>query len=1119
MEKECVERGVSAPLLNQSSNNVACIMHRDAEEDSQILEIRCLYRPAYKTATFYFACIASGGLLFLLQWWILKLHMTLRYSESSISAATHLYVRTSYTEEIITTTLKITNNRQQLLTFEYHHLPYYLKENRFEPLFMQTSLSYKNIIDTYGQGIIAEEEIEEKKNLYGKCAILVPMKPIPRLMVEEILHPFYMFQVFSVCLWMWDGYVFYASAIFVITVVSLTTSIRDTIINLKNIRTMAFYECKVTAIRSGEKYKISSTELVPGDLIEIPEDTKMPCDAVLLSGGCIMDEAMLTGESVPVLKDSLPYHENSKYDIDLDRRHSLYEGTFVIQTRNYGGNQAIGIVTRTGFMTMKGKLVRSILFPKPNKFKFYQDSLKFIIVLALFSLIGFAVSLPIQIQQGVDIASIIDRSLDLFTITVPPALPAAMSIGTVFAINRLRKHNIFCISPPRVNVAGKIDQVVFDKTGTLTEDGMDLLGVRAVLNSKFIQLEPHPKSLHSSCTHLVECLASCHSLTTVHGKLLGDTQDVRIFESTGWKFEEPNEALYDSLVKGIVRPGNSGMIHGELFDASGNALMIKPDYEIGILHIFHFNSKLKRMGVIVKNLQDDQFRFFLKGAPEVVTSLCKSESLPEDLNLILGNYTRSGYRVLACATKSLPTIKYEEIRKISLEDMENDLEFLGLIVLQNKLKPETTAALKVLHDAGLKTIMATGDAALTGISVARECGIINPDSDVYLGEMVENEIVWSAFTYNKEGGSQIVMTDPEISDPAWYTRSATDDFVIAISGVAFASMLKRSFSGSFVHTSALETLLRKAKIFARMSPDHKSALIEELQNRGLLVAMCGDGANDCGALKTANVGISLSEAEASIAAPFTSRISNITCVIQVLQEGRCALSTSMQCFKYMALYSMIQFSSVTMLYFFQSNLSDLQFLIIDLFTILPLAIAMCYTGPYHKLSKRQPTATLISSPVLASVIGQTIIQIGFQLVSYYLLYLQDFYTQLDPSDNIEENYYCYENTTLFLISNFQYLAICIVFSIGKPWKKPAYTNIYLTVVFCVLMAFSVYIIVYPAEWARYITDTKHLDFSFRMELLGVCIGYLAIAYLYERGVVNFLDYLRDKRSNRKKALA
>lgn len=79
--------------------------------------------------------------------------------------------------------------------------------------------------------------------------------------------------------------------------------------------------------------------------------------------------------------------------------------------------------------------------------------------------------------------------------------------------------------------------------------------------------------------------------------------------------------------------------------------------------------------------------------------------------------------------------------------------------------------------------------------------------------------------------------------------------------------------------------------------------------------MCGDGANDCGALKTADIGISLSEAEASIAAPFTSKVQDIRCVVTVLKEGRCALVTSFQCFKYMALYSMIQFGTTTILYF------------------------------------------------------------------------------------------------------------------------------------------------------------------------------------------------------------
>lgn len=91
----------------------------------------------------------------------------------------------------------------------------------------------------------------------------------------------------------------------------------------------------------------------------------------------------------------------------------------------------------------------------------------------------------------------------------------------------------------------------------------------------------------------------------------------------------------------------------------------------------------------------------------------------------------------------------------------------------------------------------------------------------------------------------------------------------------------------------------KAQIFARMSPDEKHELVSRLQSLGYTVGFCGDGANDCGALKAADVGISLSEAEASIAAPFTSSQPDIGCVIQVIQEGRAALVTSFSCFKYM----------------------------------------------------------------------------------------------------------------------------------------------------------------------------------------------------------------------------
>lgn len=134
-------------------------------------------------------------------------------------------------------------------------------------------------------------------------------------------------------------------------------------------------------------------------------------------------------------------------------------------------------------------------------------------------------------------------------------------------------------------------------------------------------------------------------------------------------------------------------------------------------------------------------------------------------------------------------------------------------------------------------------------------------------------------------------------------------------------------------------MLVKTQVFARMSPDEKNEVVERLQTLGYTVLMCGDGANDCAALKAADVGISLSEAEASVAAPFTTSTPDIGCVLELIKEGRSALVTSFSCFKYMyvsphiksirlsstrALYSLIQFTTVTLLYSFASSLGDFQ---------------------------------------------------------------------------------------------------------------------------------------------------------------------------------------------------
>jgi cation-transporting ATPase 13A2 len=127
-----------------------------------------------------------------------------------------------------------------------------------------------------------------------------------------------------------------------------------------------------------------------------------------------------------------------------------------------------------------------------------------------------------------------------------------------------------------------------------------------------------------------------------------------------------------------------------------------------------------------------------------------------------------------------------------------------------------------------------------------------------------------------------------------------------------------------------------------------------------ICSFCGDGANDCGALKRASVGVSLSELEASVASPFTAKCANITCVRDLIREGRAALMTSFGMFKYMALYSMIQFCTILILYWRKSNLSDFEYLYIDLLIIDLVALTMSLNPAYKSISTISPPKALVT---------------------------------------------------------------------------------------------------------------------------------------------------------------
>uniref|UniRef100_A0A8C4ZQV5 Probable cation-transporting ATPase 13A3 n=1 Tax=Gadus morhua TaxID=8049 RepID=A0A8C4ZQV5_GADMO len=862
-----------------------------------------------------------------------------------------------------------------------------------------------------------------------------------------VLNPFYIFQLFSVILWSFDSYYYYASAIVFMSVISIATSlytIKKQYVMLHNM-VAAHSVVRVTVCRGDKELEEAmSTELVPGDVIVIPANGMiMPCDAVLVSGTSIVNESMLTGESVPVTKTALPSSGSegaSTYSTEEHKRYTLFCGTQVIQSRFYTGQLVKAVVVTTGFNTEKGQLVRSILYPKPTDFKLYRDAYLFLLCLVGVAMIGFIYTIVLSIINQVPAKTIIIESLDIITITVPPALPAAMTAGVVYAQRRLKRLGIFCISPQRINMCGQLNLVCFDKTGTLTEDGLDLWGVQRAEHGRFSPAEFDPSKESLVFTPFVVCMASCHSLTNINGELSGDPLDLKMFSVTGWTLEEPTEeetALHNPIMPTVVRPPKHLVSEAQ----QNFTLSETMRYEVGIVRQFPFSSALQRMSVVVRRLGEKHMDSYLKGAPEVVAKLCTEDSVPESFGETLEAYTRKGFRVIALAHRQLePKLSWHRVQNLNRDQIETNMDFLGLIIMQNKLKSESAGVLQDLQRADIRTLMVTGDNMLTAISVARDCGMIRPRDRVIIAEATPPKDVQPA---------SIMWCYTENPDPG-----TSKDHQLGPSKTK---------------------LVLRATVFARMAPDQKTHLVEVLQSVDYIVGMCGDGANDCGALKRAHSGISLSELEASVASPFTSTTPNISCVPNLIRwEGRAALITSFCVFKFMALYSIIQYVSVTLLYSILSNLGDFQFLFIDIAIILLIVFTMSLNPAWRELVSQRPPCGLISGPLLFSVLTQILTCLAFQVLAFLLVRQQAWYHVWTPLSNAcnvsagpggpshganvttgphdHKNIRNYENTTLFYVSTFQYLAVAIVFSKGKPFRLPSYRNSHAAVSFVLELA-------------------------------------------------------------------
>nr|XP_022336548.1 probable cation-transporting ATPase 13A3 isoform X1 [Crassostrea virginica] len=993
-----------------------------------------------------------------------------------------------------TSQLTISHEEIKFRYFDHQHVRYIW--NRGSQMFsklkdLSEGTKCVKIQESY-HGLSVREQ-KQKQVVYGENTIEVEVKSYWRLFIEEVMNPFYVFQIASIILWLCDNYYYYAACILFISLVSVGISLYETKRQSVTLHDMVTTHAQTIGVcRGEEEYEdVPTGELVPGDVITIPQHgCVMTCDAVLITGTCIVNESMLTGESVPVTKTPLTHQEDEEmYSPDLHKRHTLFSGTQILQTRFYGNSKVKAVVVRTGFRTAKGELVRAILFPKPLDFKFYRDAMKFILFLGCMAALGMTYSIIIYVRQGVYPMKIVVRVLDIITIIVPPALPAAMTVGTVFAQSRLRKKGIYCISPPRINFCGRLDVFCFDKTGTLTEDGLDMLGVLPIKNQGFCGVVEDPSTLEVG--PFITCMATCHSLTIIDGELSGDPLDLIMFNSTKWVLEEPGKdtSKFDTIMPTVVRPCTK-----DTFTSDVNP------FEVGIIRQFTFSSSVQRMSVITRTLSQDGMELFCKGAPEKIASLCRPESVPQEFQDILHRYTIQGYRVIAVAHKKLdPKLTWHQAQRVSRDKVEFDMTFLGMMVLQNKLKMQTKPAIHKLKEAKIRTVMVTGDMIQTAISVARNCGMIPVKDRVIIIEASPPDahhpasIKWVTAETPDEGTDH--YTDSDYTEDVHIDLEnphKTQNFHFAVSGHSFG-VLTTHFP------EYIPRVVVKGTVFARMSPDQKLQLIEDLQNIGYNVGMCGDGANDCEALKAAHAGISLSEAEASVAAPFTSRIPNIECVLQVMREGRAALVTSFGCFKYMALYSFIQYVSVLILYTFDANLADMQFLYVDLVITTSVAVLMGYSGAYHKLVPKQPPGSLVKPSNLLSIVAQILLVIIFQISAFLYLYYQPWYKPVKKNLDAD-NTYCWETTVIFLVSTYQYIASAFVFSKGPPFRQPIYINVPFLLTLCTLFAFSTYMLMLPYKPILDFFTVMPLGTTtveFRSVLLAFSVGFIFAACILE----------------------
>lgn len=446
-----------------------------------------------------------------------------------------------------------------------------------------------------------------------------------------------------------------------------------------------------------------------------------------------------------------------------------------------------------------------------------------------------------------------------------------MALAVNNSLMTLMKMHVFCTEPYRVPMAGKLDSALFDKTGTLTTDELVAVGVcqssklktpngRELEDEKFLT----PMLKVDDAGALV--LAGCHSLVHIEGETTGDPLESASLKSMRWQ-------LSPSSGNAVPAPATEKKTAGKLISLQSSGKIS----EIEVLTRHHFSSKLQRMSCVIKSVSNGKYFAVMKGSPEAVGNHLKLK--PDGYDDKAAFLSKEGYRVISLGYKPLSSGSAVEKARESRATCESDMQFAGFIAFTCRVRKDTSAVLMRLMEGGLSVAMVTGDALLTAVHVAKEVNIFEPvggieatlnsqeEQNPELKKLLESKRPESASSTKKKPKKEfkpILLLDEKNGSLYWKSYESGEevksydagsvpslsvDFGLATTGKIMALALECD--------EKTKQVLGYFKVFARMTPDAKETVIECLHSIGSLCMMCGDGANDVGALKGADVGVAL----------------------------------------------------------------------------------------------------------------------------------------------------------------------------------------------------------------------------------------------------------------------